>query len=334
MVDYKDYYKILGVSKTATQDDIKKAYRKLARKHHPDANPGNPGAEEKFKEIGEAYEVLKDPEKRSRYDQLGSNWKQYARAGAGWPGGAGRTRTYDFSGGGFNFGDLGSGFSDFFEMFFGRGTNEKFSSFTSQFGRAGRGTKQGKSTWGAGSSYQKGRDLQASLNITLKEAYAGTRRSLKFQKDNKFRTVTVKVPKGIKDGGRIRIAGEGQSIISGQNGDLYLAVNVSPHNFFTRKGDDLYCEVPVTIKEALYGGKIEIPTFNGKVVVKLPPKTQTGKTLRLKGRGMPELKGGGYGNLYAKIKITLPENLTDEQKKHLDEFIKTYNENPRSKISI
>ena len=236
MVDYKDYYKILGVSKTATQDDIKKAYRKLARKHHPDANPNNPGAEEKFKEIGEAYEVLKDPEKRSRYDQLGSNWKQYAGAGAGWPGNAGRTRTYDFSGGGFNFGDLGSGFSDFFEMFFGRGTNEKFSSFTSQFGRAGRGTKQGKSTWGAGSSYQKGRDLQASLNITLKEAYAGTRRSLKFQKDNKFRTVTVKVPKGIKDGGRIRIAGEGQSIIGGQSGDLYLAVNVSPHNFFTRKG--------------------------------------------------------------------------------------------------
>jgi len=118
MVDYKDYYKILGVSKTATQDDIKKAYRKLARKHHPDANLDNPMAEEKFKEIGEAYEVLKDPEKRSRYDQLGSNWKQYARAGAEWPGGAGRTYTYDFSGGGFNFGDLGSGFSDFFEMFF------------------------------------------------------------------------------------------------------------------------------------------------------------------------------------------------------------------------
>ena len=337
MVDYKDYYKILGVSKDATQDDIKRAYRKLARKYHPDANPDNPSAEEKFKEIGEAYEVLKDPNKRKRYDMLGSNWKQYERAGTGWTGGGGRTYTYDFSGGGFNFGDLSSGFSDFFEMFFGRGADERFSSFTSQFGGgAGTQTKQRrKSTWRTSATYQKGRDLQSNLNVTLREAYFGTRRSLRLQKDGKTKTVSLKIPKGIKDGGKIRISGEGdRSPTGGPSGDLYLIVNVANHKFFTRKGDDLYCDIPVTIKEALYGGKIDIPTFDGKVMVKLPARTQTGKTLRLKGKGMPRLKGGGYGNLYAKIKIVLPEKLTSEQRKHLEEFAKSYDENPRTNILV
>lgn len=327
MVKYKDYYKILGVNKSATQDDIKKAFRKLARKYHPDANPNNPEAEEKFKEIGEAYEVLGNAQNRSKYDQLGANWKQYSRAGAGRPGGGGRTYTYDFGGRGFSFDDLGSGFSDFFEMFFGRGANERFSGYSSgadsQFGRNAR------------AGMQKGQDMQSELEITLKEAYAGTQRSLKLQKEGKVRTVNVKIPRGIKDGGKIRLAGEGSaSPIGGQSGDLYLVINIAKHNFFSRKADDLYCEVPVTIKEAYYGSKIDVPTFDGKIMVKVPPKTQGGRTLRLKGKGIPKLKGGGNGNLYAKIRIVLPEKLSGEQKKNFEGFARSLDENPRDNIIV
>jgi len=326
MVEYKDYYKILGVDKKASQEEIKSAYRKLARKYHPDANPGNAGAEEKFKEIGEAYEVLKDPQKRERYDQLGANWKQYARAGTGWPGGS-RTYTYNFGNKGFSFEDLGSGFSDFFEMFFGSGANERFSGFTSNFGsKFGGRTK---------ATARKGQDMQSSLGITLREAYTGTQRSFKMQKGGRTRTINIKIPEGIKDGGKIRVAGEGSpSSAGGTAGDLYLVINVAKHNFFTRKEDDLYCEIPVTVKEAYKGARIEVPTFDGSVMVKVPPGTQGGKTLRLKGKGMPKLKGGGYGDLYAKIKIVIPEGLSLEQKKHFDKFLEVYNENPRAGIIV
>jgi curved DNA-binding protein len=327
MVEYKDYYKILGVNKNASQDEIKKAFRRLARKYHPDANPNDSKAEEKFKEIGEAYEVLKDSQKRSRYDQLGANWKQYAGAGAGWPGGGGRTYTYNFGGRGFNFEDLGSGFSDFFETFFGRGSDDRFSGFDPGFStQFDRGTR---------TNMQKGQDMQSELSITLREAYSGTQRSLKLQREGKTRTVNVKIPEGIKDGGKIRVAGEGaKSPAGGPAGDLYLVINIAPHNFFTRKGDDLYCEVPVTIKEAFYGAKIDIPTFSGKIMVKVPPKTQGGKTLRLKGKGIPKLRSSGFGDLYAKIKLILPEKLNSEQKRHFEEFARSYDENPRENIII
>lgn len=327
MVEYKDYYKILGVNKNTPQDEIKKAFRRLARKYHPDANPNDSKAEEKFKEIGEAYEVLKDPQKRSRYDQLGANWKQYSHAGAGWPGGGGRTYTYNFGGRGFNFEDLGGGFSDFFETFFGRGSDDRFSGFDPSFStQFDRGTR---------TNMQKGQDMQSELSITLREAYSGTQRSLKLQREGKIRTVNVKIPKGIKDGGKIRVAGEGaKSPAGGPAGDLYLVINIAPHNFFTRKGDDLYCEVPVTIKEAFYGAKIDIPTFSGKIMVKVPPKTQGGKTLRLKGKGIPKLRSSEFGDLYAKIKLILPEKLNSEQKRHFEEFARSYDENPRENIII
>jgi len=327
MVEYKDYYKLLGVNKNASQDEIKKAFRKLARKYHPDANLNNPEAEEKFKEIGEAYEVLGDPQKRSRYDQLGANWKQYSRTGAGRPGGGGRTYTYDFGGRGFSFDDLGSGFSDFFEMFFGRGADKRFSGFGPGFSsQSGGGTRTGM---------QKGQDMQSELSITLREAYTGTQRSLKLQKEGKTRTVNVKIPKGIKDGGKIRLAGEGAGgPAGGPAGDFYLIVSVNGHSFFTRKADDLYCEVPVTIKEAFYGSKIDVPTFDGKIMVKVPPKTQGGKTLRLKGKGMPKLRNSSSGDLYAKIRLVLPEKLSGEQKKHFEEFAESLNENPRDNIIV
>ena len=350
-MDYRDYYKVLGVEKKASQDDIKKAYRKLARKYHPDANPNNKAAEEKFKEIGEAYEVLKNPDKRSKYDQLGSNWKQYSRAGAqGWPGagGTGQSYTYNYSGEDFGFGDLGSGFSDFFEMFFGRGSGERFSNgFGSPDGMGGastgsRGTgtqsKQDnrRSFWKTGGgAIQKGQDYQYNLTITLREAFFGTERAISLQKNGKVRTVNVKVPKGIKDGGKIRVKGEGgQGSRGGEGGDLYLVANISQHHLFTRKENDLYCEIPVTLKEALFGAKIDVPTFEGKVNVTLPPNTQNGKTLRLKGKGMPKPKSTESGDLYIKIKMVLPSHLTEDQKKHLEEFAKTYKENPRQSINV
>ena len=349
-MEYKDYYKVLGVEKKASQDEIKKAYRKLARKFHPDANPNDKAAEEKFKEIGEAYEVLKDPDKRSKYDQLGSNWKQYARAGGqGWPGagGAGQGYSYTYSGGDFGFGDLGSGFSDFFETFFGRGGDERFSTIFGNMGGMGSsGTGRGTGTQGkqdgkrrfwktAGGTAQKGQDYQYNLTITLREAFFGTQRAINLQKNGKIRTINVKVPKGIKDGGKIRVKGEGgQGSRGGESGDLYLVVNISKHHLFTRKEDDLYCEIPVNLKEALFGAKIDVPTFEGKVSVTLPPNTQSGKTLRLKGKGMPKIKGTESGDLYIKIKIVLPAHLTEEQKKHLEEFAKTYKEDPRQNLNV
>jgi curved DNA-binding protein len=326
MVKYKDYYKILGVDKKATADEIKKAYRKLARKYHPDANPGDTKSEEKFKEIGEAYEVLKDPEKRQRYDQLGSNWKQYASAGGG---GGRQSYTYDFGGRGFNFEDLGSGFSDFFEMFFGSGADRRFSNFNfgSNFRQNFGGARAGAA--------QKGQDLQSSIEISLREAYTGTKRSLRFQKNGRTRTVSVKIPPGIKDGGKIRLPGEGTSAPGGgRAGDLYLSVKVAPHKLLKRKGSDLYMEVPVTIKEAYMGGKIDVPTFEERVSVKIPPKTQSGRTLRLKGKGMPSLGGKSSGDLYVKIKIVFPEKLDRNSHKQFEEFLKNYDENPRQNIIV
>jgi len=340
-MEYKDYYKILGVGKKASQDEIKKAYRKLARKYHPDANPGDKASEEKFKEIGEAYEVLKDPEKRSRYDQLGSNWKAYERAyqqQGGWPGGAQGQRTYTYTGntGGFNFGDLGGGFSDFFEMFFGSGADSRFSDAFTNMGAGGSGQQQKQQRQGFWNQNpaQKGQDYQYNIEITLREAYSGTKRSLKFQKDGKTRSLNVKVPAGIKDGGRIRVAGEGgKGAGGGPSGDLFLVVNIAKNGFFERKGDDLHAEIPVSIKEALFGSKIDFKSFGGEISVKLPPKTQSGKTLRLKGKGMPKLKGKGFGDLYLKVKIVLPKDLSAEQEKHLKEFAKIYDENPREGIN-
>ena len=323
MVDYKDYYNILGVGKKATTDDIKKAYRKLARKYHPDANPGNPEAEEKFKEIGEAYEVLKDPQKRQRYDQLGANWKQYANTG--WPGG-GQSYTYDFGGGkGFSFENMGGGFSDFFEMFFGSGADQRFSGFDFRQDFGGGGAR----------APQKGQDMQSSMKISLGEAYTGTQRSIRLQKEGKTRTVNVKIPAGIKDGGKIRLAGQGgSSPMGGAAGDLYIVINITGHKLFRRKGSDLYIEIPVSMKEAYMGGKIDIPTFDGKVDMRLPAKTQSGRTLRLKGKGMPGLRGESRGDLYVKIQIVFPEKLDKKKKKQFEEFLQDYDENPRGNLVV
>ena len=236
-------------------------------------------------------------------------------------------------------------FQTFLKRFFGRGSDERYSTIFSNAQGTNAGTRTGaqnqaggqqqkKNFWRAGAA-QKGQDYQYDLNITLREAYTGTQREMSLQQEGRIRTVSVKVPKGIKDGGKVRVRGEGGKGARGsENGDLYLAIHILPHHYFTVKEADLYSEVPVTLTEAIFGAKIDIPTFEGYVSMKLPPSTQTGKTLRLKGKGMPKVKSAEYGDLYIKIKVVIPTDLTEEQKKYLFGFAKTYTENPRRDITI
>ncbi len=302
-MEYKDYYNTLGVEKNASQKDIKKAYRRLARKYHPDVNPGNEAAEARFKEINEAHEVLSDPEKRKKYDELGSNWQQWQRMG-------GDPRGFDWSqwfaggqpGGGRvhveyrDVGDLfgeggGGGFSDFFRNIFG--------------GMGGGGYSQRPRS-------QRGRDFEHTVEITLEEAYRGTTRIL--QMDGK--KIEIKIPAGVDTGSRVRIAGKGEpGPGGGPPGDLYLRISLVPHNSFEREGDDLYTEVPVDLYTAVLGGEVAVRTMKGQVMLTIPPETQSGKRFRLKGLGMPSLKDvKTKGDLYAEVKIVVPEGLNAQEK--------------------
>ena len=295
-MEYKDYYNILGVSKNATQDDIKKAYRKLAVKYHPDKNSGSKAAEDKFKDIGEAYEVLKDPEKRKQYDQLGANWKQYQNAGfdpSGFNfsrGGPGGKYHYEFQG---DPSDMfgGSGFSDFFESFFGRS------------GRNNRGyTEDDRDVPGS--------DLSGDVTITLQEAYYGTERVIDLGNEK----IRVKIKPGAYDGLKFRIKGKGQKGMTGTSGNLYLTINLQSHPVYERKGDNLFMEVPVDLFTALLGGKQKIVTLSGDLNITIQEGTQNGKQLRLKGKGMPVYGKSGYGDLIVKLNVSLPKQLNREQK--------------------
>jgi len=304
-MEYKDYYQILGVPKSATEKEIKQAYRKLARKHHPDVNPGNKAASEKFKEINEANDVLSDPDKRKKYDTLGSNWQQYEqyqRAGGQgpfqWGGGQYRTVTPDdfasiFGGLG---GDEAGGVSDFFRTFFGGG-----------FGDTRASTRP-----------RRGQDIEQAIEIPLEEAYRGTTRVL--QKEN--RRLEARIPAGVKSGTKIRLGGEGMPGANGaQAGDLYLRVQIAPHAIFERQGDDLHCEIPVALYTALLGGEVSVPTLKGKLALRIPPETQTGKTFRLTGQGMPRLnQENAFGDLYAQVRVVLPENLSAQERALLEKL--------------
>ena len=307
-MEYKDYYKILGVDKKASQDEIKKAYRKLAVKYHPDKNPANKEAEEKFKEIGEANEVLSDPEKRKLYDQLGSNWKQYRDAGYDPSTAGGRARYsqgapggqyyYEFEGDPSEFfGGGSSGFSDFFESFFGRGTRQ---------GKGFSGTG-GFSGFGADIP---GNDLAAEITISLQEAYTGTERIIDIGGEK----IKLKIKPGAYSGLKLLAKGKGEKAQGGKAGNLYITINVSPHPDYERKGNDLYMNMPVDLFTALLGGKMEIQTLSGRINMKIPEGTQNGKQFRLKGKGMPVYGTSSHGDLYVKIQVKLPDKLTPEQK--------------------
>lgn len=300
-MEYRDYYKILGVERNADEKTIKQAYRRLARKYHPDVNKQK-GAQERIKEINEAYAVLSDPEKRKRYDSLGQDWQRYAERGGAPSGGP-------FGGGvRVDFGNLG-GFSDFFRTFFADlgVQSDQFTDLGAGFGRPGRA---------------RGHDLEAQVDVSFEESYHGTRRTVMTHDG---RQLDIKIPAGVRNGSRIRVASEG--------GNIYLTVNVMAHRLFERKNDDLHIELPIAVPEAALGAEIEVPTLKGKVSMKIPPETSSGKTFRLPGYGMPRLKAGGTGDQYVKVKVVVPLNLTDREKKLFEELKLSRKENPRAYLS-
>ena len=316
-VEFKDYYATLGVPKTATEKELKAAYRKLARKHHPDVNPGDPSAETRFKELNEAYEVLGDPSKRKKYDELGANWKQYehAQAHGGSPFGGG------FGGGAWNINMGGPGghrtmTQEEVEEMFGGG--DPFSDFFTTFfgGGGGPGTDQHRRTHRP--RHRKGRDLEQEVALTLEEAFGGTTRRVGIEQDGATRTIDVRIPAGVKDGARVRSAGQGESgAHGGSSGDLYLRVRILPHAVFERRGQDLHAKVPVPLTTAVLGGEVSVPTITGSTLrLKVPELTQNGQVFRLRGQGLPAVgKPAERGDLYATAELAAPKSLSDEQRK-------------------
>lgn len=308
-MEYKDYYKILGVDKNADQKEIKKAYRRLARQYHPDVNPGDKAAEARFKEINEANEVLADLEKRRKYDELGHNYQRWQQAGGQpgsfdwgqWMGGAPdgvrvEYRSADDLSGMFG----GAGFSDFFEAI---------------FGGMGAGARRGR----AAEQPAARRDLQQEVEITLEEAFRGTQRLM----DVDGKRLEVKIPAGVRTGSKVRMAGEGPAATrGGTRGDIYLVIKVLPHATFERRGDDLHCEVQVGLFPALLGGEVRVPTLAGPVLLRIPAGTQSGRQFRLTGQGMPRLRSEERGDLYAKVRVMLPEKLSDREQALVREWAK------------
>jgi curved DNA-binding protein len=324
-VDYKDYYQVLGVAKNASEKDIKQAFRKLARKHHPDVNPGDRGAEQKFKEINEAHEVLSDPEKRRKYDQLGANWKQYEQYARGpSPGGFGGFRV-DFEGPG-----GGGGFSDFFKTFFGGGID--LEDLIGQATGGNRGGRRERGARGFGATPEAGRDVSAVVEVTLEEAHQGTTRRMSIEGGAGAAAFDVRIPPGVKEGSKVRVSGKGEKSLGGSAGDLYLEVKVKPHSLYRREGDDLYVDVPVTFAEAALGAEIEVPTLLGRARIRVPAGSQTGRLMRLKGKGMPRLRAGEPGDLFAKLVVVVPKELQPRELELVKELQTLRSDNPRAHL--
>lgn len=335
-VKFKDYYEQLGVKRDATVEQIRQAYRKLARKHHPDVNPGDRLAEEKFKDINEAHEVLSDPEKRKRYDQLGANWKDGAEftPPAGW----GRVNV--------QFDDLGSifgegGFSDFFETL---------------FGGAKSATQAEHRRGGSRNRPDRGQDSEAEMEISLEDAHKGGRHRITLQGSRSCptcsgtgslsgavcttcggagytispKTIDVNIPAAAREGSVIKLKHQGQSgMKGGESGDLYIKLKIKPHAIFTVSGDDITVEIPVSPPEAVLGAAIEVPTIEGKAEVKIPPGAQGGQRLRLRGQGLNK-RGGGRGDQYVKLKVVVPSHPTDREKQLYKELKEASQFKPRA----
>ena len=314
-MEFKDYYATLGVTKTASDAEIKRAFRKLARQHHPDLNPGDKAAEAKFKELNEANEVLADPEKRRKYDELGANWRAYEQAPPGSWGGPQAGGPFSGSSGGRyrsvtpeEMKDLFGGqdpFSDFFHTFFG--------------GAAAPGG--GSARGGRSARNRRGQDFEQPVDLTLEEAAAGATRRLVIAEEGGERTVDVRIPAGVKDGARVRAAGEGgEGTKGGQKGDLYLAIRLLPHRQFERKGQDLHTRLEVPVPTAVVGGEVSVPTLGGSAVrLRVPGLTAQGRVFRLRGHGIQTVgKPDEKGDLYATVDLKIPAKLSDAERAHYE----------------
>ncbi len=317
-VEFRDYYETLGVPKTATEDEIRSAFRKLARKYHPDVAKDKKAAEEKFKQINEAYEVLSDPEKRKKYDQLGENWDQPGggfQPPPGWGGqqpgrGPQQWQWSGGNGGGVEFEFGGTGFSDFFEQFFGGGRGRStFGGFGQRAGGAERGS-----------------DVEADIMVPLEEALHGATRTISLRRagSNKVETYQVKIPRGVHEGQRIRLAGQGEAGEGGgKSGDLFLRVRLAKHPDFRVEGSDLIHEEKIAPWQAVLGTELKVATLEGDVRLKIPPGTQGGQKFRLRGRGMPT-GAGGRGDLYVAVQIYIPKKITERERKLWQELAKLH----------
>ncbi|HEU4671950.1 MAG TPA: J domain-containing protein [Candidatus Limnocylindrales bacterium] len=348
-MEYKDYYEILGVPRNASQAEIKKAFRKLAQKHHPDRNPGDKTAEQRFKDVNEANAVLSDPEKRTAYDTLGANWEAYSRAGAAAGGGGGA------AGGPFGAGGFGpaagnvryefrtspgaEGFSDFFRMFFGGGAPAG-ATYTTSGGSSGGpsieeilaglgmdGAAAGNGAAGGRRGGRTGRaarpaPVEAEAEISLEEAFHGTARLL----DVDGKRLEVKIPRGAGNGSRIRLSGRAPG-----GGDIVVVTKVRPHPVFSRTGADLERELQISLREALLGAEVPVGTLKGRVLLKIPPETQSGRTFRLAGQGMPRFNADGFGDLRVRVRVVLPTSLSDEARAAAGRFLDLVDQpNPRA----
>lgn len=322
---FKDYYAVLGVGRTAGVDEIKQSFRKLARKYHPDVNPGDKNAEARFKEVSEAYEVLSDPDKRKKYDQFGQYWQQAERAGAG--SGAGYGTPGDF--GGFDFSNYGS-FDEFINELLGRFGN------SAAGGPRARGYSYGAPSGfgGPGAGFDptmaaQSFDQEANINLTFSEAFHGTQKRLRIGNDE----VEVRIPPGAKQGSKVRLKGKGQmNPYSKQRGDVYLVVQLAPHALFKIEGDNLVCDLPITPDEAVLGGKIDVPTPDGPVTMNLPAGVKSGQTLRLRGKGWPSPKGS-RGDLLITVVITPPTKLSDDLRQLYEKIRDLRPDNPRQALT-
>ena len=324
--DFKDYYAILGLNKTTSADEIKKTFRKLARKYHPDMNPGNKEAEARFKEVNEAYEVLSDPEKRKKYDQYGQYWKQAATTPGGWPGGSGSA--VDF--GGVDFSQYGS-FDEFINALLGRAASNSAGN-----GRNGQWNYNNYRAGGGGGfedfpGYENrnpgtSRDTEVTISLTLGEAFRGT--------SKRVATGEVSIPAGVKTGSKIRVKGKGQvDPYTKQQGDLYLKLEVLPHAFFQFEGENLVCEVPITPDEAVLGALIEVPAPEGMITVKFPAGMRSGQSLRLRGKGWPKPKKDERTDLLVKIAIVPPKEITTLERECYEKILANRTFNPRSNLN-
>lgn len=325
----RNYYDILGVPRNATEKDIRKTYRRLARQHHPDVNPGDKAAEARFKEINAAYEVLSNTEKRRKYDRYGDQWQYADQIEQAQRHSAGR-RSFG-RGGTFDLGDinLSGDLGDLFQGIF-----------------RGFGRRPGR---------QRGRDVQQPVEVSLEEAYHGTTRVLQMEREEPCATcggqgqvagavchvcrgagaivnprrLEVKIPPGVREGSRVRVAGEGGVGPAG-TGDLFLVVSVRLHERFERRGDDLYTDVDVPLTDAVLGGEVQVPTMTSRVMLKVPPLTQNGRNIRLSGLGMPRLAGNGKGDLYARVRVALPQELSPEQRELFEKLRAMEKAGPKS----